>query len=183
MDAAAQLYVQQHHLEQNLQHQRQQQQQAQRPAYRPCWLCRYYSASCPYMREIIEYVNDSALNIAEEEIVEQVYTIIASKWPQENVSREAIRTHFTQHSVSQNLIFARNVRDMNHLVNIVRAGVTTVEMHTGNMVVDDRMAKLYLSIVSQITAIFKNDGKRPALSDKAKAGGEKAAASNRPDEA
>ena len=115
------------------------------------------------MKEIYDYINEAALNITEEEIVNQVHSIINAQWPEENVPRITVKLHVFQHVVNQNLTIARSVREMNHMASIVRTNVTSVDSQTGNFIVDERMAKLYLTFIAQINNMMKADNRRPCL--------------------
>lgn len=139
-----------------------------------CWMCKYYSNNCPYMREIYDFIDEAAMNIAEEELINQVHAIITAHWTEENVPREVVRKHISHHIVNQNMIIARSIRDINEMSATVKENVVVVDKYSGQFVVDEKLAKLYLTFINHITNLLKTDNlkvrperPRPAKMDEA----------------
>lgn len=128
-----------------------------------CWLCRYSSADCCYMRTILDFIRDSALIMTEEEIVCQVHENINARWPECGMTRDGVRCHIASHMVCPSVIAARSVRDLSRVADEIRDCVVTVDQESGHRSVDEKMAKLYLSFVGSINSVLcKGDARRDA---------------------
>eukprot|EP00960_Hanusia_phi_P000464 12884-Hanusia_phi.AAC.1 len=125
-----------------------------------CWLCRYSSNECPYMKTILDFIRDSAFIMDEEEIITQVCDSIAAQWPDSQVSRAVIKEHIHSHMVCPNLFAAHSVRKMKTIADEIEGHIVTTEVE-GYKTIDDKMARLYLAYIAQMNNILKGDQRRP----------------------
>lgn len=132
-------------------------QTAQQTTSRPCWLCQYGNKNNPHTKEILEFISDSATTMAEDEIVHQVYRTIKDKWPSLDITRDDIKRHILQHTLSSNVVLSRTLRDLNKLTEQVRESIIVLDPDTGHKSIDEKNAKLYISCVNQITNMIKLD--------------------------
>lgn len=124
---------------------------------RTCWLCQYGNKNNPHTKEILEFISDSATTMAEDEIVVQVHRTIKTKWPSLDITREDIKRHILQHTLSSNVVLSRTLRDLNKLTEEVRDTIVVFDPETGHRSIDEKNAKLYISCVNQITNMIKLD--------------------------
>lgn len=119
-----------------------------------CWLCEY--SDDPIARSLAKYISEQAVTMGPELMSERVHEALVERCPMaEGIGLEEVREHIMMHTLCPSVRVACIMRSMLKLVDKLDGVTTSVDLETGQTVVDAKNVSVYLKVISELLQMYR----------------------------
>jgi hypothetical protein len=119
-----------------------------------CWLCEY--SDDPIARSLTKYINEQAVVMGPELMSERVHEALVEKCPMsDGIGLEEVREHIMTHTLCPAVRVACIMRSLLKLTDKLEGITTSVDLETGQTVVEAKNVAVYLKVVSEVMQMYR----------------------------
>jgi hypothetical protein len=119
-----------------------------------CWLCEY--SDDPIARSLSRFMSDQAVTMGPELMAERVHEALVDKCPMaEGIGLDEVREHILTHTLCPSVRVACIMRSLLKLSDKLEGITTSVDIETGQTVVEAKNVAVYLKVISEVMQMYR----------------------------
>jgi hypothetical protein len=118
-----------------------------------CWLCHYHGERST--AEVVRLIMDSVTHISLEMLVDHCKFLLDHLDTESNASKAELKRHIVEHMLNPRVKLALQIQDMCKMQREIAKCCVVHDAETGGKTVDTQALRIYLSVSSQVTGIYK----------------------------
>jgi hypothetical protein len=119
-----------------------------------CWLCEY--SDDPIARSLSRFMSDQAVTMGPELMADRVHEALVEKCPMaDGIGLDEVREHILTHTLCPSVRVACIMRSLLKLSDKLEGITTSVDIETGQTVVEAKNVAVYLKVISEVMQMYR----------------------------